>query len=323
MQFAQSRQVLASIEEALAALRARVEPVNPELFRAMSEDYVDDILRIRAEIDAYTGLSATAIERAPLWLVLEGTSLNAADVSSRLLSDWLDKIRKSIQNVTDYLQRGEIRFGGRPSRALLDATDLRVVAFATGSVRIGLRLPTFTVQGDAFESEDAGTRRSPRRAVERLLEMALWVQSATVELPRDVFPDNDEATIVANQLADLVPSRRGLVRSIRFEGALVPNTEPVRLRAEDRQKLRGLIQLLSVVSEEETFGLVREIDLDAQRIILRERGAGTPDMKCFIPDHLMDTAEEALDKMVRVKGLVSSSAPDSMDVTELVPLGAF
>lgn len=321
-QLAQSRGVLASIEEALAALRTRIEPSNAELFKAMSEDYVDDILRIRGEIDAFTGLSSVALERAPLWLVLEGEALEATAVSTRLLSDWLSKLRKAIQNVTEYLQTGHIRIGGRPAADLVNATDPQLVAIASGSIRIGLRLPAFIVQADAFDTEASATRGSPRRAVERLLEMALWVQSGELDLPRDAFPDNDEATVIANQLSDLLPSPRGVVRIVKFEGALVPDAEPVRLRAENRGKLRGLIQLLSVVTEEETIGLVREIDLDAQRIILRERGPGAPDMKCFIPEHLMDTAERALDRLVRVKGLVTSFAPDSMDVIELTPLEA-
>jgi len=320
-QLQQTREVLQAIEAALAALKLRVEPSNPELFRAMAESYVDDILRLRGDIDAFIGVSSALADRAPLWFVLEGTSLEATEISSRVLSDWLSKFRRAVQSVTEYLQTGRVRTTGRPSAELIDATDPRLVALAPGSVRIGLRFRSFPVQEDTFEGEARGIRASPRWAVERLLEMAEWVQSGNLHAPNDVFPDREEAAVIASELSDLVPSNRSAVRTVRFEGALVPATGPVTLRSEFRPRLRQLVQELSPVFETEAYGIIREIDLDAQRITLRERGPTTPDLKCFVPDDLMSVAEQSLDKMVHVKGIVSAKLPDTMDVTELSLMG--
>lgn len=54
------REQLASAEAALAAIRRDVLPQNPRNYAGMAESYIDVILSLRAEIDAYLGISATA-----------------------------------------------------------------------------------------------------------------------------------------------------------------------------------------------------------------------------------------------------------------------
>ena len=51
-----TREALAESETALDALRRRVEPKNPELFRSMAQDYVELIDQMRTEIDGYLGV---------------------------------------------------------------------------------------------------------------------------------------------------------------------------------------------------------------------------------------------------------------------------
>lgn len=318
-QLEQTRSVLGAVETSLAALRRRVEPVNAALFQAMAEDYVEDILRLRAEVDTYIGTAQAMESRAPLWLALEGPGLSASDVSSRLLSDWLDRLRKSVQSVTDFLQTRRVRTIGRPPASLLAATDLRLVALAEGSIRIGLKLPPASIQQDVFTDEtESGV--SPRRAVERLLDMALWAESEAAALPMDIFPDHDEAAVVADQLSFLVPSARGVVRFVSFAGSIVPSPTKIILRSAARARLRGLVQVLSTVTEDEVIGTIREIDLDAQRVILRERGPGSPDMRCLVPEDLMPTVEALLDRAVTVRGSISSASPFVIDVISVAPL---
>lgn len=317
-QLDQARRVLSDTEAALGALRRRVAAANPSLFQAMSESYVNDILRLRSQIDGYVGTAMALDARAPLWLSLEGAGLTGADVSTRLLAEWLDKMRKAVVNVTEFLQTGRIRSTGRPTAELLAITDLHLVALAEGSVRIGFRLPPMYRQEEVFPEAEAPTA-TPRRAIERLLEMALWAQSDDSTPPFAAFPDTDEATVVADHLSSLVPSLRGNVRAVSFSGALTPSESKVTLVPSARPRLRGLIHILSSVTEEIITGTIREIDLDAQRVILRERGEGVPDMRCSVPDDLMPVVEHLLDRTVRVRGLVSSATPYAIDVAAIEP----
>jgi hypothetical protein len=57
-QLAIVREQLASAEAALDAIRREVQPQNPRTYAVMAEPYIDVVLSLRAEIDAYLGISA-------------------------------------------------------------------------------------------------------------------------------------------------------------------------------------------------------------------------------------------------------------------------
>ena len=316
-QLDQSRNALRLLESALSSLRRRVASTNPNLFRAMAQTYLEDIGRIRREIDEFIGVSLAEEDKAEIWMALEGESLSGMDVSSRLLAEWLGRLRKSLQNVSYYLSTHQFLESGRPDKLLLDATDPHIVSLAHGSVKIGLRLPSPFIQNNLFPDDTIAEPPSAQRAISRLLEMAIWAQSNQNNLPTELFPDNDETTILASQLLNIIPSGRGIVKSIKFTGVLVPSELPVRLYYVERPKLMQLIKDLTTTTEETVEGVIREIDLDVQRIILRERGPGNPDLKCYLPDHLIERAESLLDQYVRVKGTISSAAPDTIHVISL------
>ena len=51
---------LGRAERALASLRATVLPLNKARYELMAEAYVEQILKLRAEIDAYLGIDAAS-----------------------------------------------------------------------------------------------------------------------------------------------------------------------------------------------------------------------------------------------------------------------
>jgi hypothetical protein len=312
-QLAHAQEARNRLESALRALRARVEPENPALFSAMAEDYRNAVAAIRRDIDLYLGIAELADAAAPLWMVLEGESVSGRDVSSRLLSEWLGKFRKALYGVTAYLETGATKIG-RPIASIMDATDLQLVAVSPGSIRIGLKLPDPDDQPELFVEPERIIVPASHRALEKLLSVASWASSAALQPPID-GADVDELSVVARFAANLAPSPRSEVRTVGFSGAAVPAARPFRMTAESRNRLDGLVHLLSKVTEETVVGTVREIDLDAQRITLRERGPGMSDMKCQLPAGLIDRAESMLNKTVRVHGLISSSTPDTIQVS--------
>lgn len=315
-QLEQARGALVRVENALVALRARVERQNPALFSAMSEDYRSNIIQLRTEIDTYLGIETTA-ETVPLWMVLEGEKISPRDISSRLLSEWLGNFRKAVYGVSSFLQSGQLKVGGgRPEAWLLDATDPHVVALSPGSIRVGLRLPLEDdPQSNLFDEEAA--EPIPQRALRYLLSVAEWSTSGRVAPPHIDEMSLDEISVAARFGAKLAPSPRSMVRAVTFSGTMNPYAAPLRLEAESRERMRGLVKMLSHIGEEVVFGQIREIDLDARRVILRERGEGLFDLKCQLPDELMESAERLLNRHVRIRGLISSSAPDTISVREI------
>src|SRR5438093_7768953 len=98
-QLEHARQALSRLEGALKALRDRVYSDNPELFEAMAQDYLAGIQQIRGEIDGYLGVTGLDFGRAQLWMTLKGEDLGHRDISSRLLSDWLARLRRAVHGV--------------------------------------------------------------------------------------------------------------------------------------------------------------------------------------------------------------------------------
>lgn len=317
-QLEQARMTLARIEAALLALRERVAGSNRALFEAMGQDYVASIQGIRDDIDRYLGFQQIQEAATPLWMVLEGERLDSQAVSSRLLADWLGRLRKAVYNVASYLERGQVRVVGRPDARLLAATDPYVLAVRPGSIRIGVRLPPTEVQLEMFPKLDEAGVPAPTRALERLLAMVGWGASGSVDPPLALFPNTDEASVLARHAATLAPSRRGDVKAVTLSGSLVPETHPLRMEADAQDRLRGLSRMLRHATRETIIGQLREIDLDARRIILRERGPGEPDVKCLLPTELIETAERLLDRLVAATGIIYSDRPDTLHVTELL-----
>jgi hypothetical protein len=318
-QYVQAKRALDRIEIALAALRHRIEPINQELFRAMAQSYLSNIENIRSEIDQYIGVISAEEARAPLWMTLEGERLSVSEISSHLLSDWLYKFRRALQHVAEYVDTGR-QLTGRPSAMLTELTDFKIVALRPGSIRIGIRLPQGS-QVELFPQEEEIFSSITYKALERLIDLIQWVESGEETLPADRFPDTEEAMMLINQVTTLVPPRRGSVRAIRFSGAYVSSIAGVRVATDALPRLRRLADALTHVYEDSVEGVIREIDLDARRIILRERGPDLSDIKCHLPEGLIAVAEGYLNGHVRVRGRFSSDAPDSVEVISIEVIG--
>lgn len=313
-----SRDALSHLESALSALRQRVEESNPALFGAMASSYVEHIHALRREIDEYIGLRAAEERLLPLSVVLQGERLSRENVSSRVLTDWLERIRKGIYRVTDYLENGAVTSRGRPNRELLRATDPYVLSVQPGSLRIGLRLPSAQFQSELLGSRNEPERPASHTAVAKILELLEWAaNSQGEELPQGLG-DQDEMVLIAVEAKRWVPTKNGPVQAVRYSGTLSPTSTPLTIPRGTDSRLTGLIELLTTSSEQTVRGVIREIDLDLKRFMLRERGPGMSDLRCFFPTEMLSVAEASLGAAVTVVGLVSSLQPHVLHVAELV-----
>lgn len=64
-ELALTRAQLRRVEAALDDLREDVKPKNERLYHAMAESYIDLILDLRADIDAYLGITPRVVPTAP------------------------------------------------------------------------------------------------------------------------------------------------------------------------------------------------------------------------------------------------------------------
>jgi hypothetical protein len=302
------------LERALKALRARVHDRNPVLYAAMAQDYLDQIRQIQEAIDDYIGVPEAKAASAPIWLGLEGKRIHIGDLSSKLVADWLNRMRIAIQTVAEYYEEGAVRLLGRPKAPIAAMADFRIVGLREGSVLIGLRLPQ-PEQGELFPRLQEEDRNAAELAVDRILRLAAWASSTDgYQAAYEIAPDAEERQLLATQMLRLIPPARGPVSKTTFHGPAVPKETGIRLVADVRARVSALAH--GEVQEEyrEYEGVLREIDLDAQRVIVRNRPDRGPNVTCRVPDELMDAAERALNHRVRVGGITMPARPNRLEI---------
>jgi hypothetical protein len=162
-QLKQTRESLIDLESAMASLSRKKPTLHPDRFALMAEPIVAHIRRLRADIDAYTGLTAAVVEEVPLWLRLQGPGIDFDDVPTSIVTAMIDILRVGIQAVAEYLQRGTV--GTWPTALVKQACDLRMAGWAPGSVRVGLRLPE--LPAELFE--DGSVAAQARKALQLYL----------------------------------------------------------------------------------------------------------------------------------------------------------
>src|SRR5205807_190521 len=246
-----------------------VLPRNADNFALLAEGPLDQIRRLREEIDAYTGVRAAEECDADVWLRLQGNDLTWPDAPTSVVTAFLDAFRKGVQVVAEFMATGQLTT--RPTSDLKRACDLRVVGFETGSLKIGMRLPE--PDEEALPASDAEAPLA-ERALSEYLQVASWVaaeqEAPTLEVS---IPDAQRRRILLNALKPLVPRPRGEVESLEISGRLVPARRPIRLTRETNERTTRAIDRTAAAEETRTYtGDLREFDLDNRSFILRNAG---------------------------------------------------
>jgi hypothetical protein len=295
-QLQQAVEQLGRMYRAMAALRAEVLPVNARLFALMAEGPVDEVCRLQAQIDAYTGREAAEEYDADVWLRLHGRDIAWPEVPTSMLMATLEAFRKGVQMVAQLISTGQVTT--RPRRELRRACDMRVVAFRPGSLRVGLRLPDESDDGFIISSE----KSLGHQALVTYLSVAASVSSEGDLLdPTQQIEHAQKRRLLLNALKPLVPRPRGDVEEVEISGRLVPDGRTIRLT---RAVYHRLVQVLHqpAAEEVETYvGHLREIDLDHRTFTLRDVNEVST-IRCTFPDDLLETARGALGRWVRVSG---------------------
>lgn len=295
----QTREAIAHLESAVASLKRDVLPINATRFAIMAEPAVDQIRELRAQVEDYIGITSAVTQEAEVWLRIAGPDIEIGDAPTSVVTSLLDILRRGVQSVAEFLQRGVI--GARPTAELKAACDLRIVGWMPGSVQVGLRLPELPTG----ESESPGPSAQAREAFKLYLQAASWVGSEDdIAMLDQEIPDAAKRRLLLNQVRQITPRPRGAAEVVELSGRLVP-TGSIHLKRQSRQRVRSALQ--QAISEELVIssGLLREIDLDGRSFIVRHPEETGKQTHCEIPpdaDDLLEIAKEALDHSVQVSG---------------------
>ncbi len=314
------REQLGRAEEALKAIRDELRPVNESRFLLMAESYVQMILELRGQIDAYLGLEAVCQAQIELELGLEGNGIRLGNSPASLVTRVLDAFRRGLQSVVEAVESTDctVRTGGRRKRWIEQLCDLPLVGVASGSVRIQLGEAT-SLSGALLESED----REFYRHVMGLLRDGL--ACATGEISAEQIPEPLRQSVL-NAVRKLVPAPRGALDVITFRGRAIGGGKIYRVTREARQRLDQEVRRVAVLKEITSVeGVIREVDLDRNTFLLRERPEEAAELPCEYAESDEEDVKSFLDKRVLVSGTLRTSPKagrQTMDVEVIEAVGA-
>src|SRR5438552_10717954 len=212
-QLNQTRVAIAHLEAAVASLKREVLPLNPARIAIMAKPAVDQIRELRSGVEEYVGVTSALSQEAELWMRIEGPEIEIGDTPTSVVTALLDILRRGVQSVAEFLQRGAV--GTRPTASMKEACDLRIVGWMPGSVQVGLRLPEIPAE----RPDVASPVEQAREALSLYLKAASWVASDDdpTELERAI-PDAERRRLLLNQISQLVPRPRGAAERIELSG---------------------------------------------------------------------------------------------------------
>jgi|GEM_PF-1909601 len=325
-QLALVREQLGRAERALKAISDEVRPVNESRFLLMAESYVDMIEELRGEIDAYLGLQAVRQSQTELILSLEGPGIRLGDTPASLVTRVLDSLRRGLQLVVEAAESGSstgqargavARTAGRRKRWIEELCDLPLVGVAPGSVQVQLGEPASLSTG-LLGDED---REFYQYVISLLRDgLACATGQATAEqLPVELRQP------VLHAVRKLVPTPRGALDAITISGRAIGTGKDYRVTREARgrldQEVRRVTATAEITSEE---GIIREVDLDQNTFMLRDRRGGAPELPCEYADGDEEDVKSFLDKRVIVNGTLRTSPKanrQTMDVEVIEAIG--
>jgi hypothetical protein len=314
------REQLGRAEKALKAIRDEVRPVNESRFLLMAESYVQMILELRGQIDTYLGLEAVCQAQTELELGLEGNGIRLGHSPASLVTRVLDAFRRGLQSVVEAVESTErtvVRTAGRRKRWIEQLCDLPLVGVASGSVRVQLGEPT-SLSGALLESED----REFYQHIMGLLRDGL--ACATGEINAEQIPEPLRQSVL-NAVRKLVPAPRGALDVITFSGRAIGGGKIYRVTRNARERLEQEVRRVAVLKEITSVeGVIREVDLDRNTFLLRERPEEAAELPCEYAENDEEDVKSFLDKRVLVSGTLRTSPKagrQTMDVEVIEAVG--
>lgn len=288
-EFESTRKVLNSAERALKALRDDLLPDSIDEYEAFSGAYINQVHKLRYEIDEYLGLVSAEEDAMPLWVRIQGNQItDRAPIS--VLSNFLKDFRNGIYQIVKY--NAKVHARRIPTEAELQRlTDPRIKVMS-GSLRIGFALPPPQASLEGVVDD------LPIDAMKKMLVGASWATGTNRKALQELLPDRIERYLVLRNVERLSSLKGGKV-SLEFRGRLLKGG-PLMLTKEAAQKAKVAITEdlpREMISAE---GIVREIDLDNKRFQLRLTKGGR--RQCNYSPELEDEVKVSLDKKVKVIG---------------------
>jgi hypothetical protein len=297
-----TRERLQLAEAALDSLRRDLLPVNEVQYRLFSAAPIELIRSIRDEIDLYLGIAPDS----ELVISLEGNGVSLGQTLAGAVTHIIDAFRRGLRLVVGAVDANSRHTGEDQRDEWLDRVcDLPLAGVGPGSVRVFLDLPPlegpFTAEDDQLLND----------AITVLFDGLEWAgQGEDAPAPLEKLHRSARLAILG-AVAQLLPPQSGPVERIVYQRRPGGPGKPQRratLTRQSRQRVQGEMERLAADARfTEAEGVIRQVDLDAQTFVLRERPGDQPDLPCEYASVLADIVKGLLDCRVKVSGLLETS----------------
>ncbi len=269
--------------------RALLSILSQPYFRLLDELFVDELPW------------AQAMDNSDLVMRLKGPAADEDAPRVKLIADTFDSLRDQIQKIAKSIAGVTGQGRGFP-----EDLDLGLSAFARGSVVLGLRVRTAgdTQQSSLLDDQDP-LLLATRDAVRKLGEVSRFIQDSKFDDVgiKEEIPDPGVRDTILGAAVKLAPTGKKGIDSVELT---VPERSAQQLVMTPKTRTTIRQAMVKPVKRKEFgnfTGVVRELDLDLQRLELR-RMSGVPSLRCAYADVPELRAMSLLNATVRVSGPV-------------------
>ena len=288
----------------LLELHKKYEP-DSELFRSIAEGYMESVHELYRQdyLLAQTLDSSRLIARYSGTAELHPTFSLVSHVCKSLHGSIRAMAETIFQMRAESIERISWPEELRPNLSGIVLGDLAV------GVRIGPRSEGQLDTTDMFSNELCLMTKDVERALDGVADISKHLTSDGLSQEfKDRFPDPARRDTIVSAASKLAPTGKRGIREVRFHkrGDTEPN--PVPLNQASRATLnKELRRPNSTASEGEFSGVVRAIDLDARRCVIRHVDKWGSVRCAYNPSTLGVAQRDLLNSTVKVEGLYESA----------------
>jgi hypothetical protein len=307
------REVIQNLQQAMGALRAGMERDNmpPDAIDAYLEPYQREMERLYGE----DLVLAKLMDESDLFIKITGEDARRGLPSISMVGTMLKRIQRGIVKIAQTLRDLP---GSHVMTNPKERIEPGLLATAPGSLYVGFKLPSHKEFSLLMGEEDPvymSTRQAMHVLGESIQLLAVTggkgeldeinddpvVQDAILSTVRSLTPDDRKDGLKIDTLSGGAGKAQG------NQPALPTSRMPIApLTASTRQVIKDRLKAPAQGGEWRQFkGIVRAIDLDEQRLTLRQIEGGPSELVCALGEKLSsDELMRLVDKSVEVGGPV-------------------
>ena len=282
---------ISRLEDILTSLREKLLPERESQYNAMAGGYIKKIEKFRSEIDEYIGISTYKSSKVDLHMHIEGPNIGYGSVSSRLISNYLDKFKRGLQGI--YVAKNNININRIAPKDIRDICDLRLTNFQPGSINLSFEIPKHQISLD---------RESIDSSIQLYFDIVKWISTDDDRYIKNIDTENIEK--LTRSVMQTLPDEKN-INKITFSGQIAKLNKPIIIDSDVKKKASEKISSLQLDNNTVTItGIVRGIDLDKRTLALREvRNYNKNEVSCKLSDDLIDDLKQYLDCNVTIQGI--------------------